>query len=177
VTHPSAVDAVLQIGGREQRRRGDHHDAQLDRGQQRFPERHLVEEHQQEAVTLSGTPVVQEVRDAIRRGRELRERADGLRSILVDDVQGGAIVAVGDGVEVVERPVEPHLIRPPEPAHRGLVIGPVLEKEIAAGQERISGPRGGHTITLWIVRGSSYSGRSTQATTTIRPGDSLSHGE
>ena len=139
MTDASAVDAVLKVSGGEQRRRRCHDDAKLDRGEQRLPERHLVAEHQHQAVAASCAEAAQEVCDAIRCGRQFRERADRLRSILFDNVQGGTIVAGGDGIEVVERPVEVLLSRPFEPADGCVVVGPVLQKEIAAGEERGSG--------------------------------------
>ena len=139
MTNTSAVDAVLKVGGREQRRRRRHDDAKLDRGEQRFPERHFVAEHQHQAVAPSCAEVAQEVGDAIRCRRQFRERADRLGAVLFDDVQGGTIVAGGDRIEVVERPVEVLLARPLELADGRVVIGPVLQNEIAAGEKRGSG--------------------------------------
>jgi hypothetical protein len=73
MTDTSAVYAVLKIGfGKERRRRRDD-EAKLDRGEQRLPERHLVAEHQHQAVAASRAEVVQEICDAIRCGREVRE--------------------------------------------------------------------------------------------------------
>ena len=108
----SAIDAVLKISSREQRRRRCHDDAKLDRGEQRLPERHFVAEHQQQAVAASCAEAAQEVCDAIRRRRQFREGPDRLRAVFFDNVQGGTIVAGGDGIEVVERPVEVLLSRP-----------------------------------------------------------------
>ena len=104
VTDTSAVDAVLKVSGCEQRRRRVYDDAELHRGEQRFPERDLVAEHQQQAVASSCAEIVQEVGDAIRAARQFRERANRLRSVLFDDVQRGRSLPAGDRVEVVERP-------------------------------------------------------------------------
>ena len=135
-----AVDAVLKVSGCEQRRRGCHDEAKLDRGEQRLPERHFVAEHQQQAVASSCAEVAQEVCDAIRCGRQFREGADRLGSVLFDNVQGGTVVAGRDRIEIVERPVEMLLNRPVEVADGCVVVGPVLQKEIAPGEERIGGP-------------------------------------
>ncbi len=140
MTDPSAVNPVLKISGCEQRRRGCHDEAKLDRGEQRLPERHFVAEHQEQAVAPSCAAVAQEVGDAIRCGRQFREGADRLGSVLFDNVQGGTVVAVRDSVEIVERPVEMLVNRPFEVADGSVVVGPVLEKEIAPGEERIRGP-------------------------------------
>ena len=139
MTDTPAVNAVLEIGSREQRRRRRHDDAQLDRGEQRFPERHFVAEHQHQAVAPSGAEAAQEVGDAIRAGRQLREGADRLGPVLFDNVQGGTIVAGRDRIEIVERPVEMLLNRPFEPANSCVVAGPVLQKEVAPGEESICG--------------------------------------
>jgi hypothetical protein len=139
MTDTSAVDAVLEISRREQRRCGCHDHAELDRGEQRFPERDLVAEHQHQAVPPSGAQLSQEVCDAIRGGRQFREGADRPGSVLFDDVQGRTIVAGGDGIEVVERPVEPLQGRPFEVPDGGVVVGPVLQDEIAGSEEHGAG--------------------------------------
>jgi len=134
-----AAAAVLEVSGGEQCRRRYHDDAKLDRGEQRLPERHLVAEHQQQGIAPSGAEVAEEVCDAIRCGRQFREGADRLGSIFFDNVQCGTIVAGGDRIEIVQRPVEVLLNRPFEAADGCVVVGPVLQKEIAPGEECISG--------------------------------------
>src|SRR4029079_14891513 len=112
VADASAVDAVLQICGRQQRRSRGHDETELDRVEQRFPESDFVTEHQQQAVALPGTKAGQEIGNAIRCDRELREGTDGLSSVLLDEMKGWTGVIGRDDIEVVERPVEMLLSRP-----------------------------------------------------------------
>ena len=60
-------------------------------------------------------PVAAEVDgDAVRALSQLGVAEPDLGAVLLDEVEGGAAVAVGDDVEPVERPVEPVEHRPVE---------------------------------------------------------------
>jgi hypothetical protein len=66
----------------------------------------------------------------------------GLGAVLLDDPQrppGTAHRVRGDGVDVVERPVERVELGPPEVAVRGVVVVAVREKESARGVEGLYG--------------------------------------
>jgi len=135
VADVTTINAILEIGGREEGRGGGDDDTELDRGEERFPERDLVAEHQHQAVAPSRAHAAQVVRDTVRCCRQFREGADGLGSVLFDNVQGRTIVAGGDRIEVVERPVEVMECRPAKTVERFVIIGSVLQDEVATLQE------------------------------------------
>jgi len=106
MAHVSAIHAILQVRGGQQRRRWRDDNAEFDGREQDFPECDLVAEHQHQAVAACRTERRQVVGDAIRIGGELREGSDVLRAVLVDDVERGTFVGRGYPVEVIECPVE-----------------------------------------------------------------------
>lgn len=132
VPGPAAVDAVAQVGGAEQRRRGDDDGPQLHRGEHDLPQLHLVAEHQEDPVARANALAAQPVRDAVRAQAQLVEGEAALAAVLLDDVQGRLPVAVGDGVEPVEGPVEPLGARPGEALVRGGVVVRVPQQEVLA---------------------------------------------
>ncbi len=111
---PAAVDPVAQVGGAEQRGGGDDDGAELHRGEGRLPQLGLVAEHDEEAVLGADPQPAQPVGDPVGAGGHLGEGHPGLGAVLLDDVQGGAVVPLRDDVEPVQGPVEALGARPAE---------------------------------------------------------------
>ncbi len=142
VPHPPAREAVPQVGAVEQRRRRDHHRAELHRRQHRLPQRHDVAEHHQDAVAALHPHGAQPVGQPAGIGRELGEAAH--RRAVAGDAQrlGVAERAAGElGIEPVERVVEGLEPRPAEVAAGGGVVLAVGEEEVAGLLECGSGHR------------------------------------
>ncbi len=141
VPDPAAVDAVAQVGGAEQGGGRDDDRAQLHRGERGLPQLHLVAEHHEDAVLGAHAPLAQAVGHAVGAGGHLGEGDLDLAAVLLDDVQGGAVVAVGDDVEPVQRPVEVIGTGPPEPLVGGGVVLAVFQQEVPCAAELLRGRR------------------------------------
>ncbi len=129
---PTAGEAVPKIGRRQQRRRRDHHGAELHRRQHGLPQRHDIAEHQQDPVAAPDAQVAQPVRQAAGIGRELGEAAGG--GGVADDAErlGIAQRPAGKlGIEPVQRVVEMLHARPTEAAMRAGIILAMREEEVA----------------------------------------------
>ena len=135
VAHPAAGEAVEQVVAGQQRGRRHDHRAELHRRQHRLPQRHDVAQHQQHAVAAAHAKRTEVVGDPVRARRHLGERHLDLAAALVDLPQRRPLVAAGDRVEVIERPVEAFEHRPGEVAIGGGVVLAPFEQEIAGGME------------------------------------------
>lgn len=134
-----ALDPVPQIGRAQQRGRGDDDRPQLHRGQRGHPQFLLVAEHDDDAVPGPYSLGAQPVGDLVGAQGHLGVRERDLAAVLLDDVQRGGVVALGDDVEPVERPVEPLGARPGEPLAGRRVVLPVLQQEVPCGPELLRG--------------------------------------
>jgi len=141
---PTALDAVSDVGGREQGARGNHHRAQLGEREDALPELGAVAEHEQGPVTPAYALLMQPAGQCVGPRAQFGERQSCLDVAVIDDPEPGPLIAVGDGVEPVERPSEGIGTRPPKLAIRRLVVGPVSEQEVAGGLEF-------HTRALLVV--------------------------
>ena len=130
----AAADPILQVGGAE-RAGGGHDDrAEFGDGEHRLPQFDLVAEHEDHPIALADTELREPGGHQVGAGGHLVEGDLALGAVLLGDPQGGAIVAAGDRVEPVDRPVErPGDSRPGELPHRGVVVGHRLEQPIPAG--------------------------------------------
>ncbi len=103
----AAGDPVDEVR-RPDRRRGRHdHRTQLHDRQHGLPQLDLVAEHQHDRVTLADAAGGQPGRQAIRGTGHLGEGALCRGPVLLHEHQRRAVVAAGDRVEPVHRPVEP----------------------------------------------------------------------
>ncbi|MEG8036974.1 hypothetical protein QP157_17145 [Sphingomonas sp. LR61] len=135
----SAVDAVLQVGGVEHRRRRQDHRPELDHREHRLPQLELVAEHDEHVVALPDAVLVQANGQTVGPGGHLRVAEPLFRAIRVDDPERDAVVASSDDVEPVVRPVEGVAeVRPPEGGAGG--IGGLCGEQLVTG----SAVRGGH---------------------------------
>ena len=144
VADAAALEAVPQVVGGEERGGRDDHRAELHAGEHHLPQRRHVAEHQEHGVAAPDALGTEEVRGLARAPGELGEGQLDLASALVDDPQGGAVVAPRHLVEVVERPVEPVEPRPPEVPARRVVVGSMGEQEVARFEEGTCRARHGH---------------------------------
>ena len=135
VSHPTPLDAVGDVRGREQRARGNHHRAQLGEREDALPELGAVTEHEQGPVAPAYAVVAQPAGERIGPRAQLGERQSRLDVAVIDDPEARPIIAGSDGVEPIEAPVEGLGTRPPKLAVRRLVVGAVPEQEVAGGLE------------------------------------------
>ncbi|MCY1350237.1 hypothetical protein D9M69_364650 [compost metagenome] len=135
VANLAALDAVAQVVGGQQGGGGDHHGAELEGRQHGFPQRDMVAEHQQDALATAHAQLAQVVGDAVGAFGQLGEAVALLAAVLLDDPQRRCLVAPGQRIEVVQRPVELAQLRPAEVARGGGVVAAVGQQEVAGGQE------------------------------------------
>ncbi len=138
VADPAALEPVLQIVLCQQRRRRDHHRAELHRRQHHLPQRHDIAEHQQDALAALDAQRTQSVGDTVRTDRQLGEGCR--RGAVADDLQCQAARAVALrqlGVEPVQRVVEILRLRPLEAGMRGRIVAAIVEQKVARRLERI----------------------------------------
>jgi hypothetical protein len=102
----AAGDAVLEVAGPGRRRRRHDHGAELHDGEHEVPELDLVAEHEDDRIALADPLGGEPSGDAIGAGGEGVESELTARAVVLDDDQGGAVIAPGDGVEPVDGPVE-----------------------------------------------------------------------
>src|SRR5262249_20285190 len=76
------------------------------------------------------------------------EGETGLAAVLLDDVQRGPVVAVGDHVEPVQRPVEAFGPRPGEALVGGGVVLAVLQQEVPRAAEQLGRRR--HWLSSYV---------------------------
>jgi hypothetical protein len=84
--------------------------------------------------------LTQEVGKLVRSRRHLRERAEALRAVFLDDMQGGVVVSGSDDIEVIERPVEAIDSWPPEIANGRPMVRAMAKQKVARLQKRLTGP-------------------------------------
>jgi len=156
----TALEAVGQIVGADQRGGGHDHRAQLHARQHGFPQRHLVGQQQHHAVPARHAQPAQPVGHLRRALGHAREAELVLAAVLVDDPQRGCVVAAGQRVEVIERPVEFIELGPAEIAVGGRVVLAMPEQEIARGQEggHAGAGRCGHALSPCAVRAGNAAG-------------------
>jgi hypothetical protein len=149
VPGPAPLDPGLQVGRAEQRRGGDQHGAQLHRGEDGLPQLHLVAEHQQQAVAAGHPEPPQPVGHPVGPRGQLGEGQASLGTVLLDDPQRGRVVALGDRVEPVQRPVELVQLGPLEARVRRGVVRAVCQQEVSGRPETggALGCRHRHTLT------------------------------
>ena len=134
----AAVDPILDVVRRQQRRGRADDRAELDEREHRLPQRDLVAQHEQHAVVSPDALFAKEVGHLVRPDRQAGEGTYLLGPVLVHDVKRLLLVTAGDGVEVVERPVEFLELRPPELANGRVVVGSMEQAEIARVDESLS---------------------------------------
>ena len=143
-------DAVDEVGRLQQRRRRDDHRPELHRGQDDFPQRRHVAEHQQHPVPAPDPEAAQPVGHLPRPGRQLGKGQADVVPVVADDPQRGPVrVLGGDHVEPVERPVELVKLGPGELPPGGFVVVPVAKQQVPRGPE--GGRRCGRVGHLPIV--------------------------
>ncbi len=140
VAHPAPLEAIQQVGLREQRAGGNDHCAELHRRQHHLPQRHHIAEHQQDAVAALHAQRAQPVGDAAGAFGQLGEGQLG--GAFANDLERRAPTAFAArqlGVEPVERPVEAVQIRPAEARIRSVIIRAMRKQEIPRRLERLIG--------------------------------------
>ena len=139
-TRAAPREAIGDVCAGQQRRRGDHDQAELHRRQHRDPQGRDVAEHQQHPIAAPGAEPAQAVGEARRNRRELGE-TKSLDAVAQDFQRGPrAVFALRQlRVEPVERPVEPFRARPMEAGAGEIVIFSDREQEVARGFEFLSG--------------------------------------
>ena len=129
---------VHQVGRLQQRGRRDDHRAELHRGQDDFPQRHDVAEHQQHPVAPSDAEVAQPRGHLRRPGRQFRVRQRHVGPVVGQDPQRRKVGVLGrDHVEPVQCPVELVEHRPLEGTPRRVVVVPVMKQQVACCPERV----------------------------------------
>ncbi|EGJ73920.1 putative acetyl-CoA synthetase [Streptomyces sp. Tu6071] len=166
VAHLAALDAVAQVEGAEERGRRDDDGAQLHRGEHEFPQLGLVAEHEEDAVARGDAEAAQPVRGARGAQGQFGEGQFQARAVLLDDVERGALVALGDPVEPVERPVEQLGAGPREAGVGRRVVLAVAEEEVAGGAE--GGGRGGFAVSGGRFTGRGGGGRCRHVSSRLR---------
>ncbi len=135
VLSPAPSHPPGRVGRAEQRSGGDQHRAELHGGEDRVPQFGLVAQHHHDPVTPAYALVAQPVGHLAGPAGHLGEREPLLGAVLLDDPEGGRVVAGRDHVEPVERPVELAQLGPPELLDRRVVLLAVRQQEVACGLE------------------------------------------
>ena len=135
VADAAAVDAVLQVSDGQQRRGGAEDGAELHRGERDLPQLGDVPEHDEDPVSAADAVPAEEVGHSVRPFAHGREGVRLGCTVVVDNVQRGALVTARHHVEVVERPVETAEQRPGERAVRREIIVAVPQQHLARPQE------------------------------------------
>jgi DNA-binding transcriptional LysR family regulator len=142
----AAADAIGEVGFRQERRRRDHHRAELDRGQHDLPQRCDVAERQENPVAAPDAEGAQPVCRLAGAARHLAERRSALHAGRgFHDPQRRAIAAIGsiaEPIEPVDRPVERDRLRPAEAGVGAGVIFAMVEQKLPRLGE------GGHRYSL-----------------------------
>ena len=133
----SAVDPVAQVGGAQQRGGRNQHGAQLHHREDRLPQLLLVAQHDDQPVAPAYPVRAQPVRHLVRAPGQVGEGQPVLGTILLDDPQRRRVVALGNDVEPVQRPVELGQLGPAEVAVRGGVVLAGLQQEIPGRTESV----------------------------------------
>jgi hypothetical protein len=129
----TALDAVGQVAGAEQRGGRDHHDPELDRPQHDLPQRRDVAQHQQEPVAAVDTLLLEPHSHLGGPRRQLGIAAPVLGAVVVDDPERRSVgLLSGQYVEPVEAEVEGLELGPPE-------LGAGLVVVVAVGQQEVAG--------------------------------------
>ena len=136
----AAFHPVAQIDRPELSRRRQQHRTELDAGEHRLPEFHLVAEHHHHMITAFDSGSAQEVRDLIRTGRELGVAPLALGAVLLDDPQSRTVIVLRHPVEPVEAEVEVFEAGPFETRTRGLIVAAKLDQRVP-GRPEIVGHR------------------------------------
>ena len=139
VAHLAPLQPVLDVLRGEERGGRDEHRAELHGAEHDLPEGRRVGEHHEDAVAPLDALAPQVDGDAVRALGQLVVAEADLGPVLLDDVEGGAPVAVGDDVEPVERPVEAVERRPAEALGGCLPVLAVLQQEVAGAAEVLGG--------------------------------------
>jgi hypothetical protein len=105
VTYAAALDPVVDIGARQLRCRWNHNGAKADRREHGFPERHDVCEHEENPIAPLHAGVTQITGNTPRAVEQFSER-DRFRSLVRDDTQRDAPIALRELIEPVRGPIE-----------------------------------------------------------------------
>jgi len=147
VAHLAALDAVMQVGRRQQSGSRADHRSQLDRRQHDLPEGRHVGQHHEHPVAAVHAAGPQVIGDAVGTLGKLGEAELRLAPFVVHHPERRAVVAAGVNVEVVERPVELLERRPAEAGvGRGVVVA-MSDQEITGFQESAASVHGGGSYT------------------------------
>ena len=138
----AAHHPVLDVLRGEQRGGRDEHRPELHGRQHHLPEVRGVGQHHEDAVSPLHAVAAQVHRHPVRALGQLVVAEAHLGPVLLDDVQRGAPVPVGDHVEPVERPVEAVEGGPAEALVGRLPVLAVLDQEIAGAPEVLGGVHG-----------------------------------
>ena len=152
--HLAALDAIGQIGTRQQGGGRNDHRTDLDRRQHGLPERDFVAQHQQDAITGTRAAPDQKVGDLRGTTRQFGVAQLGLGARLLDDMQGRCRVVARHRIEVVDCPVEAIKPGPGEGGVGRRMIGAQREQLVAGGKKAAQfGVGFGHGLSLYVVAG------------------------
>ena len=131
-TGAAALEAVDEVARPGRRGRGHEHRTELHDAEHGVPQLDLVAEHEQHGIASPNAEAGEPGRHLVGTTAHQVERDGGDRLVgratVIDDRQGGAVVAAGEGIEPVDRPVEPRPhIGEGELADGALVLTPQLE--------------------------------------------------
>ena len=146
VPHLAALHAVAQVFGRQQHRGRNQHRAELDRREHHLPQRQLVAQHHQHAVTALHAQTAQMVGDLGRALRHLAKAAFHLAAVLTDDPQRGCVGTLGVArhpVEMVQRPIEFGQLWPAEFTRGGDLVVTQTKQQVAGFKKRVDGVHAG----------------------------------
>ncbi len=135
VASVAALEPVAQVFHGEKRRGGNDDGSQLHGRQHDLPDGDHVGQHDHQAVAAADATLAQEVGYLVGTSRHLLEAQLQFRAAFVQNPERGFLVALGIGIEVIQRPVEPGELRPAEFAVGGLVVFTMAEEEVARGEE------------------------------------------
>ena len=142
--HPAPLDAVGEVGRRQQRRCGTHDGAHLHRGESELPQGCHVGKHHEHAVAAPEADAAKEPGDSIRGVGELDERPPGEVAAVAGHAKRLARVPAGKDVEVVDRPVELRQLRPSKIGAGLLVVAAMGDQKVPGPEERLGA---GHRST------------------------------
>ncbi|MCY1302341.1 hypothetical protein D9M70_519910 [compost metagenome] len=157
---PAALQAVAQVIGGEQGGGRDQHGAELEGGKHDVPQRHLVAQHQQDALAALHAQLAQVVGHAVGTAGQLLEAEALFAALVADYPERRGIVTPGHDIEVVQRPVERTELRPFEVAYRGVVVGTVGQQEVSGSYEGVRGVAHARLsfVVVWRLRPGSGQG-------------------
>ena len=140
--HAAPGEAVLEIRPLQKRSRRNDHRAQLDRRQHGFPKSRHVAQHKEQSVSRQDPLILQPVGHLVGSACKCGEGQGLVEPRIIHQAQRTLLVAGGDAVKIVARPVEMAEMRPLECALRLRGRDPVAQEPIPKLDECLAAVHG-----------------------------------